>query len=434
MFRPFIGLLALSLLAPATASAAACDRTCLGGMLTQYVDAMVAHDSSRLPLASNARYTENSNDAKLGEGLWKTVTGKHGFRQDYLDLKKQVAASHLVLLENNNKILYSVLLYVKSGKIAGIETLAQRITPESRTQPAMLDKPLVGMNEPVPPGRKLSRDAMIRTALTYTEGLRIGSFVVAPTPFAKEAYRIENGSFMAGTGCPREQCPAIQTQKIIKHPDVTASVAAVDEENGVVLLWMNFGDTHSYGPDKALVTFEAFKVWGDEIHVVHAFFPALPSATQRGWSSSDVVPVARPLTAEARLQSIEDHAAIEALLKEYGRTLDTRNFAAYSHLFAESGEWKGALGSYRGPAAIQTAMEKIFTDAAADIPRGKNFHVMSNFDILVKGDNAIASSMFIFYKMEGSKPEAAVAGRYEDILIREKGVWRFLQRNALPPG
>ena len=137
---------------------------------------------------------------------------------------------------------------------------------------------------------------------------------------------------------------------------------------------------------------------------------------------------------DSRIQQLEDRLAIEHLLTEYGRTLDNRDFAAYSKLFAMNGEWKGALGTYRGPAAIQAAMEKIFTDAAADIPRGRNFHVMSNFDVSVQGDRATARSMFIFYKMEGSKPEAAVAGRYEDILIRENGVWRFLQRTALPPG
>jgi 3-phenylpropionate/cinnamic acid dioxygenase small subunit len=138
--------------------------------------------------------------------------------------------------------------------------------------------------------------------------------------------------------------------------------------------------------------------------------------------------------AECNLTCLQDHMAIERLLVEYGRTLDNRDFAAYSRLFAENGEWKGALGTYKGPVAIQTAMEEIFTKAAADIPKGKNFHVMSNFVIDVQGNRATASSMFIFYKLDKSKPEATVAGRYEDILIREKGVWRFLQRTALPPG
>jgi len=132
------------------------------------------------------------------------------------------------------------------------------------------------------------------------------------------------------------------------------------------------------------------------------------------------------------LQRIDDQLAIERLLKEYGRTLDHRDFAAYAALFAREGEWKGALGTYHGPAAIQAAMEKIFKDAAADIPKGSNFHVMSNFIIDVQADRATAHSTFIFYKMNKNVPEAAVAGRYEDTLIRENGAWRFLQRNALP--
>ena len=88
----------------------------------------------------------------------------------------------------------------------------------------------------------------------------------------------------AGEGCIGKDC-AILTQKIILHPDIKPSVAAVDEEAGTVLLWMNFGDTHSYGPNKALVTFEAFKIWDDAIHAVSAFLCFLPKETERGWPS-----------------------------------------------------------------------------------------------------------------------------------------------------
>ncbi len=432
MFRQFVaalGLLTLTLLGQAAAPAPSpCDRACLAGMVTRYIDAMVAHDHSKLPLATGLRVTENSRDARLGEGLWQSVTGKGTFRQDYLDVRRQIAATHVVLKEGTNNILYSVLLYVKDQEITGIETLYQRLTPQSRFQPTMLEKPLVGMDDPVPAGMRDSRETMIRTALTYTEGLRIGSFERAPTPFSKEAYRIENGMFMAGTGCPRESCPAIQTQRIMEHADITYSVAAVDEENGVVLLWMNFGDTDSYGKDNVLVTFEAFKVWGGEIHVVHAFFPTLPDGTERGWPSSDPTPT----LLEWRVQRDEDIKAIERVLLDYGRTLDRRDFAAYSALFAKEGEWKGGFGTFKGPANIKAAMEKAFT-GNTDVPAGTNFHVMSNFIIDVKGDRATADSMFVFYRMNGAKPEPAVAGRYEDVLIREDGVWRFLSRNARNP-
>ncbi|HEX3838777.1 MAG TPA: nuclear transport factor 2 family protein [Steroidobacteraceae bacterium] len=141
-----------------------------------------------------------------------------------------------------------------------------------------------------------------------------------------------------------------------------------------------------------------------------------------------------PQSLEARIQRIDDRMAIQQLLMEYGRAVDNRDFAAFAALFTEDGEWQGAQGSYRGRKEIQESMEKMFTDAAADIPQGKNFHLLTNVIIDLQGDHATASSKFIFYKMNGAKPEAEVAGRYEDQLVRVGGAWKFKQRRALPPG
>lgn len=274
----------------AHASTKNCDRACLKDLITQYVDAVVAHDPSKLPLAENVRVTEDSKPAKLGEGIWQSITGKGTFRHDYLDTRKQVAATHVHLLEDKVNVLYSVVLHVKDRKIAGIETLVQRVTPESRFQPTELGKPVRGMDDPIPAGKKQSRQSLIKTALTYTEGLRIGNFTDAGTPFAPEAYRVENGVITAGDGCGRDDC-GLYTQNIIVHPGIIASVAAVDEENGVVLLWMNFGHTGSaYGEGNALVTFEAFKIWGGQIHAINAFFRGLPISTARFWPSLDPIP------------------------------------------------------------------------------------------------------------------------------------------------
>jgi hypothetical protein len=222
---------------------------------------------------------------KLGEGIWKTITGKHAYRQDYIDLKKQIAASHLVLLEAEAQVQYSLVLHVSDQKIAGIETLVNRVTATSRFKPDSLDNPLPGMSMPVPAGRRMPRAEMIKAALKYPEGLRIGNFTDAGAPFSKEAYRVENGTFIAGVGGPRPNIAGLFTQKIILHPSIVASVAAVDEEEGLVLLWMNFGDTNSYGPNNALMTFEAFKVWGGEIHAINAFFRTIAASTSRYWPS-----------------------------------------------------------------------------------------------------------------------------------------------------
>ena len=268
------------------AHASTCPRYCLQGLLTRYFDAMVAHAPAQLPLAANVRFTEDSHELKLGDGLWKTVTRKGDFRQDYIDLKQQLAAAHIVLFEGDTQVLYSVVLHVANRQIAGIETIVYRVPADAKQKPDQLGKPLPLMNDPVPAAKRMSRAEMERVALSYTQGLRIGSFAKANTPFAPEAYRVENGIRYAGEGCASKDC-AILTQKIMLHPDIKPSIALVDEQAGIVLLWMNFGDTHSYGPNRALVTFEAFKIWAGQIHAVNAFFAFLPKETERTWPPAE---------------------------------------------------------------------------------------------------------------------------------------------------
>ena len=267
------------------ASAADCDRSCMADLLGQYADALLAHDASSLPLAEEVKFTVDGRAATLGEGLWQSVTGNQGFRQDYLDTRQQVAASHMVLMEGENHVLLSVLLHLEDSLITGIETLEQRLTPQSRFQPTELGAPIRYMNDPIPRRQRHSREELIEIALTYPAGLRIGNFTDGGTPFAPECYRVENGLIMA-------EGPGMYAQNVILHPGIIRSVAAVDEENGTVLLWMNFGHTgDSYGVGNALVTYEAFKIWGGEIHSVLAFFTGLPISTARFWPAYDRIPM-----------------------------------------------------------------------------------------------------------------------------------------------
>jgi hypothetical protein len=115
----------------------------------------------------------------------------------------------------------------------------------------------------------------------------VGNFTDGGTPLADDAYRVENGVITADQTDARRR---MYEQNIIVHPGIITSVAAVDEENGVVLLWMNFGHTgDAYGVGNALVTVEAFKIWDGKIQSVNAFFTGLPISTARFWPSSDPV-------------------------------------------------------------------------------------------------------------------------------------------------
>jgi hypothetical protein len=283
-------VLSVSVLLVGSASAAratTCTRPCLQHMVTVYVDALVARVPAQMPLASDVRFTEDSHELKLGEGIWKTVTAKGHFRQDYVDTRRQIVAAHVELMEDKTPLLYSVVLRIINRKISGIETLVYRVPADEKSKPAHLEKPLPVMNDPVSSAKLMPRADMIKTVLRYTEGLRVGSFVQADTPFAPEAYRYENGIKTAGEGCTTSEVCVPKIQKMMLHPDIKPSVAVVDEQAGIVLLWMNFGDTHSYGPGRALVTFEAFKIYDGSIHAINAFFGFLPKETERNWPSAE---------------------------------------------------------------------------------------------------------------------------------------------------
>ena len=152
-----------------------------------------------------------------------------------------------------------------------------------------------------------------------------------------------------------------------------------------------------------------------------------------GWAPrSAFVPAANgaeSASLAARVQALEDHLAIEQLLMQYGVALDSRDFATYSQLFAREGTWSGSIGTFKGPAAIKQAMEKAFNRPGPPAPGG-TFHLLTNPIIQVHGERATAISKWTFCRTIDGKPTIALAGSYDDTLVREGGTWKFLTRVA----
>jgi SnoaL-like domain len=149
------------------------------------------------------------------------------------------------------------------------------------------------------------------------------------------------------------------------------------------------------------------------------------------------VPVAQAAkgpSIEARLQAVEDRQAIEQLLLEYGRALDSRDFTAYSQLFADKGTWSGSIGTFTGPAEIKVAMENAFKGPKPDPNHVTNFHLLTNAIITLDGDKAKAVSKWTFVRMSDNEPDPMLAGEYIDTFVREKGQWKFMSRLAPAAG
>jgi hypothetical protein len=156
--------------------------------------------------------------------------------------------------------------------------------------------------------------------------------------------------------------------------------------------------------------------------------PVLAEAQQGRESETTVAALA------AKVKRFEDMQQITDLLNEYGRALDTRDFKAYSALFTKDGSWSGGMGTVTGgPPAIYDFMTSRIggggRGGTATIGFGSTYHIMSNFKIDVTGDTATATSRWTFVSAARG-PGIQVAGRYEDRLVREDGVWKFKSRQA----
>jgi len=271
-------------------AADSCDRTCLRGFITRYLDAMVAHTPSTLPVSPTLRFTEDYVDLKLGEGLWKQATKVRPYRLDILDVAQGVAASQVVVEEAGMPVMLMLRLKVANMTITEVETQVTRNQKEGAIFAIEdLKTPNTAMIAPVPPAARASRADAIRLAEFYPAGLEIGSFVSVNAPFAADAYRFENGRLMAGKGCAFRppSCEDIKGQEISKHPGLSYRVIAVDEELGITLLRMNFGPAAGrYGEGQGLMVWEAFKVYGGEIHGVEAFMKVMPVAAPSGWDTN----------------------------------------------------------------------------------------------------------------------------------------------------
>lgn len=267
----------------------ACDRECLRGFITQYLDAMIAHNPKALPTAPTVRFTEDTKTLPLGEGLWKGASKIRTYRQDFLDVRDGMAASHVVVEENGMPVMLALRLKIANRQITEIETMVTR----NRTEGAIFNIEALttarpAMNVVPEPSQRHSRAEAIRIAEFYTKGLLVGgTFAAVDAPFAPGAYRVENGAVMAGPGA-RAGGENIRTQEIIAHPDMDYRIAAVDEELGIVLMRLDFGDTGRYGAGNALTLFEAFKVYGGQIHAVEAFMRVMPKNTPSGWPNYEV--------------------------------------------------------------------------------------------------------------------------------------------------
>ena len=307
----------------ATAQPAACDRRCLEGIVERYLDALIEHDPSAVPLAAAARYTENGQRLTVGDGLWRSVRSKGKYRLVVADPEAQQVAFIGTLEEQNadpllgTPALIALRLKVVGGEITEVEQFITR-SVDAAKRVESLGRPHATFSQAVPPAERMSRADLIATANKYFTGMQQNDGK-GDYPFADDCNRIENGMQTTNRPTPagesrpnpataanyssqwscREQFESGLLHFVTRIRD--RRFVAVDPERGLVFSFVFFdhaaGETREFatpsgrkvtaGPAQPWTWYiaELFKIENGLIHRVEATLERVPYGMTSGWSS-----------------------------------------------------------------------------------------------------------------------------------------------------
>jgi hypothetical protein len=300
------------------AQSAACDRTCLSGIVDTYLAAMVAHDPARAPMARGARFTENTGILDVGEGLWIGASeAPTAFRIYVPDPLTSQIGFLGVMKEFDRPVLLALRLRVQNSRIVEAEHVVARSLNESGLK--NLARPRAVFATDVAPADRVPRAEMIRIADSYYDSLSKG--IGALTPYADDCVRHENGMQTSTNRTPpplppgtppaqqsafatlgRLGCAAQMDTKMFSY--ITSidlrRVQIVDEQTGLVFgltMFRHLGRLRTialqgvpnlpsmpmnFGPID-LQAAHIFKIAGGKLHEIEAMGYTLPYKSNSGW-------------------------------------------------------------------------------------------------------------------------------------------------------
>jgi len=125
------------------------------------------------------------------------------------------------------------------------------------------------------------------------------------------------------------------------------------------------------------------------------------------------------------MNALEDKEAIRELLARYCFLLDGYKLKEFAALFTADGEWISRNGTAAGPEAIEDLLRGLVPEPA---PGKRRKHFTTNILIDLTGDSAKVVSNFLVVRDSDAGPVIAVAGTYDDTVVRTNEGWKFKSR------
>ncbi|MBN1397217.1 MAG: hypothetical protein JXA06_04210 [Bacteroidetes bacterium] len=285
-----------------------CTRENLEKSVDRYLEAVIAHNPASIALANNAKFTENGQRLRIGDGLWNTASARGSYKLYIADPQSGQIGFFGTIRENNVPAILALRLKIKGDVIEEIESILARDTAGALRLEGLAAPHRVFL-ESIPAGERAAREDLIKTANMYFTGLEKndGKGIY---PFTPDCNRLENGaqttnnpsktpaSFdISAIGC-KEQFESGFFRFVTRIRD--RRFVVIDEERGLVFTFVFFdhaGNVHnvklangSAVPINVIRPWtweiaELFKVEKGLIRQVEAVACECPYGMNSGWSS-----------------------------------------------------------------------------------------------------------------------------------------------------
>lgn len=314
---------------PRLTAAAQCERACLEALMNRYLAALKQRDHRALPFAPEVKFTENTNEMELGDGLWQTIDELLPSKLYIADPEGATVVFYGGVRENGEIAMLNVRLKHRAGLITEVEHGVIRKATGIFGDWEKVPEPLPAWKETLKPAERRSRQQLIALTNQYFEGIEQSNGDIVPFENGV-CIRWENGRQTApSTGAASNATPAASAPGAAPAPVTNSSqlnmgplscgqqfdtriftyiphitqrrYLAVDEERGIVFASVMFqhpgnvlfadvpgrgriemrGSLARYPNTTNII--EAFRLKDGKITNIHAYVNLLPYRQKSGW-------------------------------------------------------------------------------------------------------------------------------------------------------
>jgi hypothetical protein len=292
-----------------------CERTCMERLADKLLAALAARDATILPLAPDARYTENGQAMGFDNGLWRTASIVGAYRHVLADPASGQLALFATMDENGRGMTVGTRLRLEHGLITEVELVTYRTgsgpawndAGYAQLEEMAAPKPL--WTDPVPPRQRKSRQELVAIANQYFEAIE-NNDGKGYYPFTDDCDRLENGTYttnrpgmirmgdvdIGAMGCKAQFSTGLYGVVTEVH---SRRFEVIDEERQAVLAFGVFDHCGckreltmpdgrvvpiaGFNRPSSILLAEAFAIRGDLIEQVEAVGTSVPYHSDTGW-------------------------------------------------------------------------------------------------------------------------------------------------------